>query len=1323
MITSVVNGQIDDSTYYKSNNFLGLSNISGLSNSVCKFVDSRTIDYSDNQASETGIVEILNNYINSQLQFRNEVSSISKRRPDYRIYQQYFNGIRVDGATLVLSLDPSTKKVTKLKSFLKTGINISSIPNKSALEVKNVFGDTQFEDIELVITDRYSGNFKLVWKIAHFDGYLKTSFLDDSSGVILETFDSRAFLPGNARIYGLQPLNNFENNGTFHMKTPDLNIKVYEGIGYSNHLDFDETDIPTTSNQDNWHSDATEQSMGVFYAADIAKPILQSELDAFFSNVNINAFGSSSFINSNSDLQSSYIHIAGGQGDIETLAHELMHAYSFEFLNYTGLGNRSLHEGLSMVFAILTEGIHQGTIDWVAFDDDNDPINDIDLSIHACFSNPPNILDTEQHNLGLTLVHWFHLLVEGDASLGIEELELDHIRDVMLEALPNVGSNGNIPTFRDETMIIAEQLYGVCSDDYKSMANAWSEVCLVVDPIECLCDNLDSPEVTETYVQNECPQDFVSLDDYSPDPNVFWSTDNNPSNGLQAVYENNVTSSGIYFGYFYVQSQDCYGPPSAPIEVEIENCCVETSDLIISNNTIIDYDFVVGGNLIVTQGATLRIESAHIEFLNGKGLIVQEGGSLEINFSTLTSCDQLGTWQGIVLEEANSFKMSNTWIVNAHIGIELHDLATPLATFHDNLFRDCYYGIRTLWAENINLNGLPNNPNGQIFGHNLFQTCEYGIATTGGAGSIKYALFDQCDQGINISQSRGKITVQHCEIGFLDRYGIRAYDSDVKILDNVIGEPTIIGGGVGKIGIVVSNSSIDIRNNIIEANEKGISTAFVFSDRNAIIDHNTVEINGNNDYGVTGIYNWWTQDVTVRDNRVFGSGQDVGIYALNCFSNKVEENTVAAYGSDNGIAITGGSDNEIERNLVENNPTNGLLNTSSINNAYHDNDVSASNQGLSIEPLSKTQTITCNRFCSGNYDLNIESNLDRDPDHFWNRFRQDGSRARVIGLTSNEIAESRFFYDPEEDSEEIPCAEVELFVEDDPAGLFDPNDDVSYIHCVEDAGSSLKKLTPETLCDEVMALSAKDYWLKLRQLLGRYFDTHGPRRLPDCIPDCMMTEVAILEAELRAAMKGNEQESSDNNLSQSERFRQTATEQYNRLGGGQATIVVYDKEPCGPKDEIYLETYKMVVKEISSNSLGEGDLSGLKAVASLCYHEYGEVVGWARGLLDLYEEAFIESDCTRQAIEYRAVETIQPNLNISPVPASDVLSVQLDVIEDDSEGQLWVMDISGRILLRKNVSGSNTYNLPVTNLEEGYYIISYNGSTISNMTKSFVVHR
>jgi len=46
------------------------------------------------------------------------------------------------------------------------------------------------------------------------------------------------------------------------------------------------------------------------------------------------------------------------------------------------------------------------------------------------------------------------------------------------------------------------------------------------------------------------------------------------------------------------------------------------------------------------------------------------------------------------------------------------------------------------------------------------------------------------------------------------------------------------------------------------------------------------------------------------------------------------------------------------------------------------------------------------------------------------------------------------------------------------------------------------------------------WYARLRQLLGRYFATHGPRQLPDCV-DCLPSELISMEAKLRIAMNSS----------------------------------------------------------------------------------------------------------------------------------------------------------------------------------------------------------
>ncbi len=290
--------------------------------------------------------------------------------------------------------------------------------------------------------------------------------------------------------------------------------------------------------------------------------------------------------------------------------------------------------------------------------------------------------------------------------------------------------------------------------------------------------------------------------------------------------------------------------------------------------------------------------------------------------------------------------------------------------------------------------------------------------------------------------------------------------------------------------------------------------------------------------------------------------------------------------------------------------------------------------------------------------------------------------------------------------------------------LFQTADGTSTQTCDEDSGSDLTPMTPPELCDLIAEaqLNPNLYYARLRQLLGRYFATHGPRQLPDCI-DCLPSELISMEAELRLAMSTTSE--TGEMASESSDFRSVALAQYNQLGG--SSIVYYpDLAPCGTPVEnvpIYTETYKTLVKQIALIELDENDISELTTVAQLCLQEYGEVVTWARGLLNLYDvRDFDMGDCEQAETEGRSRQvTEELLLNISPVPAENYIDVRISSATD-SEGTFTITDISGRVLSKQNRSEKLT-RIETAYLENGMYYLVYNNENGVFKTSSFIIQR
>lgn len=758
-----------------------------------------------------------------------------------------------------------------------------------------------------------------------------------------------------------------------------------------------------------------------------------------------------------------------------------------------------------------------------------------------------------------------------------------------------------------------------------------------------------------------------------------------------------------------------------PEQQVILECC-DAGDQVLTRNTTIDATthngtFQFNGNLIVPSGITLTIDyqSDFLTFPPNTGLIVQNGGELIINVAQIKSCDDSQKWRGIVLEDGSRFINSSLNILNAQQGVNINNLATGDLDLGSIRFDDCAAGVK--------LTGITNN-NFVLDGQNTFS-------------------FFNCHQAVLAANSVG--TIQNLNINSTNNIGIEMVDSDLEVYNNQMickrtgiivrnDSEAIIGSNfspnhiTAPEGIVSTSSTLIADGNNINATVTGISHIFSFDPGSRISD-NVITLNGNNDPANFGVYSFLTDDLTVRNNLITGTGHKASIFARNSQAALIERNTTDAPNSSNGIALEGGGGSVVNNNDIQGNPNNAIGAWHSNQNHFDDNNIAAKNVGLYIgDNLVEDQTITCNRFCEGAIDLRIGSEIGAQ-DHHENRFRTLGSKAIALNVDPSNNERYRFGYQLGVADEDF-CDTMNLFAVDDVDNVFVDIDGTSIQSCLNTQGSTLPGLTEDILCEHLAdndRLNAKLWYAKLKLLLGRYFATHGPQSLPTCLQDCDPAELMRMEAELR--LSGNAGGQSDElDEMAGENLKTIASRQYQQLGG-QGIVVYPDLLPCIDTAmvetiKIHTETYKFLLKHISTGSLDEADLMALKNVAELCESQYGEVVSWAQGLLATYRNYdYLIAECSGTAVEGRSRSNVETALTmrIAPIPASDELYIDIEGL--NQAGILTITDVTGRQILTQKVNNNGLIHLDLSSTQNGLYFVTLSYNTVVQMTETIIIQK
>ncbi len=114
------------------------------------------------------------------------------------------------------------------------------------------------------------------------------------------------------------------------------------------------------------------------------------------------------------------------------------------------------------------------------------------------------------------------------------------------------------------------------------------------------------------------------------------------------------------------------------------------------------------------------------------------------------------------------------------------------------------------------------------------------------------------------------------------------------------------------------------------------------------------------------------------------------------------------------------------------------------------------------------------------------------------------------------------------------------------------------------------------------------------------------------------------------------------------------------------------------------------------------------------------MVGWARGLLDIYNEKYNDKDCIDPIEDRTAKSHNEVSLELSPVPVSDIFYVRVKG-EKLGTGNITLVDVTGRTLLHKVISNENAIQLDLSTLENGYYVIRYENEYKVVITESLNV--
>src|SRR5688572_7486201 len=500
-------------TYQNSHmNKFNLTEIPQLNEKIKKIYRDGSMEFNDNsKLSQVEILNYLNVGSNTTFKIQTERSSIFNNNISCSRYQQYYKAIKVENGGYVIKIDnnqvANNSKIKLLTPFLLYGINLDTAPNINLNHLKEILGNPKILQTELLISDRFKNEFQLIWKVRFNGSGAKEAWVDAQNGQILHMKDGYSFKNAPTEDYGQKSMVDVNIGNTTYLQTeadPENNggIVTYD-FELANLYELDETDftsnlIPTSTPGIEWSdSDAAEN---VFQAHWIITQLKQRFYDDFGIDFQLLHVGANcdNYVEvmmqpvqspnaaalTISDLDEGWIIIGHSENstlaEFDVLAHELTHVFLLEYL-YPGIfGQDAIEEGIADMFGVYMESVFQ-SLDWQIADDVPLVVRDLsNPGAWGCYYLVENSLSP--HRRGQPLGYWFYNLVTENELECVEPLDMKTVLDIIVEAVLTLPPYADYPQLVVATLSIAEQEYGLQSNEYKAIYMAWEKICIIPPP-------------------------------------------------------------------------------------------------------------------------------------------------------------------------------------------------------------------------------------------------------------------------------------------------------------------------------------------------------------------------------------------------------------------------------------------------------------------------------------------------------------------------------------------------------------------------------------------------------------------------------------------------------------------------------------------------------------------------------------------------------------------------------------------------------------------------------------------------------------------------
>lgn len=871
-----------------------------------------------------------------------------------------------------------------------------------------------------------------------------------------------------------------------------------------------------------------------------------------------------------------------------------------------------------------------------------------------------------------------------------------------------------------------------------------------------------SPLLNSTYVTVSCADnsfDLSTLQPFSMLPNrtMVWSTDSDPSDGVSPVISSIVTESGKYYAYFYYEIDNCF---TEPTEVTVGFCCGDQVQTTISNNTTVTGNKFYRGNVIVENGATLYFDLANIQFVANSGILVKNGGKLQIKGSTIDVCNPSQSWAGIKVESGGFISAEQSFLKNVTNGVDAYVNGTLRIDKLEINGKGNSIGIGLKLNGNVNLESIYNL---DIKDFNIgIQTYSSSKVHAFNHGSIYNTTFGILSTGATILVNDYDINFTKEGITLIAAPGSSIFDTDIVYSQQGIAITLspftrVEGGSVSNkswtygteylnekpaISIVFSDYCTVMNNFPISSATNAIS---VWGSNNANVDNNSISTYFGNNGVLTGgpVNLQFGNRHKVTNNYIYADESEFGINSTWAGGSTIGNNTIYNYGFKKlfrtaAIKAEGNIDEQIIQNTILAYDRDGIFVHSTTGNSFLCNEVFSDGIAQEISDLSGHQFIKANTLLGHELDMKIKSEigLQATVNASGNVVENNGN----VFLGGNAEADfsvylnSQFPYNPiyPDHSPANPNPSSDWFI---------PNNITAYADCngVLIGDNQIYGNDPNRICTywnylkSIRNSKPELFFVKLVHLL-KYSKMKSGFNLPNCIKNdvvfqslCGVSKIVDVSVALAKISESPVNSSTIMALQEqyigesSDAGKKAAIEQMSTEISSIQSMYEYDRNADSLRldslktelnsincSSIIINKWKEILK-IYINFIRQGivqgnDRSALESYSTDCADVYGEAIHLARAMANTYNRTYYDvyDGCIDTAVPRTNIQTRAVDVTVSPNPTNGRIVV---AFSSAFTGTLTIYDCSGHKVKSLSLENRSSIDIDLADEHAGMYVI------------------